>query len=75
MRQWGLRLKDSVMRKMVKDFIMGMLVWFCIIWVCAFDPNQFGHWFKIALYIGGATWFWWWIGGYENPFKAKEEAA
>ena len=54
---------------------MGMLVWFCIIWLCAFDPNQFGHWFKIALYIGGATWFWWWIGGYENPFNAKEEAA
>ena len=54
---------------------MGMLVWFCIIWLCAFDPNQFGHWFKIALCIGGATWFWWWIGGYENPFNAKEEAA
>jgi hypothetical protein len=61
------------MRKLVKDFIMGMLVWFCIIWMCVFDPNQFGHWLKIALYIGGATWFWWWIGGYENPFKEPVE--
>ena len=61
------------MRKMVKDFIMGMLVWFCIIWLCAFDPEQIGHWFKIALCGGGATWFWWWICGYENPFKEPVE--
>lgn len=55
---------------------MGLLVWACIIWLVAFDPSQFGHWFKIAAILGGATWFWWYICGFENPFvdsEAKEE--
>lgn len=61
------------MRDSVKDMIMGLLGWLCVIWVCMFDPNQLGHWFKIAACIGGVTWFWWWICGYENPFCGSEE--
>lgn len=63
------------MRDSVKDMIMGLLGWLCVIWVCAFDPNQLGHWLKIAACIGGVTWFWWWICGCENPFRGSEERA
>jgi hypothetical protein len=40
----------------------------CIIWICCFDPTDIGRWFKIALYLGSITWFWWWIFDFENPF-------
>ena len=56
------------MRNFVKNTVMGLLVWACIIWLCCFDPSQLGHWFKIAGCILGVTWFWWWIFDFENPF-------
>lgn len=51
---------------------MGILVWACIIWLICFDPSQIGQWFKIAAYLGCATWFWWYICGFENPFVKSE---
>lgn len=64
------------MRNFVKNTVMGLLVWACIIWLCCFDPSQLGHWFKIAAYLGGITLFWWWIFDFENPFveDTKENA-
>lgn len=64
------------MRSFVKNTVMGLLVWMCIIWLCCFDPSQFGHWFKIACCLFGATLFWWWIFDFENPFvkDTKENA-
>lgn len=65
------------MKQSVKNIIMGLLVWACIIWAVCFDPSQIGHWLKIAVCLCGATWFWWWICGFENPFvesEIKEEA-
>lgn len=56
------------MRNFVKNTVMGLLVWMCIIWLCCFDPSQLGHWFKIAGCIFSVTWFWWWIFDFENPF-------
>lgn len=61
------------MKGFVKEIVMGLLVWSCIIWVIAFDPSQFGHWIKISTYLGCITWFWWWICGFENPFKSDKE--
>lgn len=61
------------MKGFVKEIVMGLLIWSCIIWAIAFDPNQFGHWFKVAACLGGVTWFWWWICGFENPFKSDKE--
>ena len=61
------------MKGFVKEMVMGLLVWSCIIWVIAFDPSQLGKWFKIAAYLGGVTWFWWWICDFENPFKSDKE--
>ena len=60
------------MRESIKNMIMGILVFACIIWVFSFDPSQLGHWFKIAVILGGATWFWWYICGFENPFVESE---
>ena len=51
---------------------MGLLVWVCIIWAICFDPSQLGNWFKIAAILGGATWFWWYICGFENPFVESD---
>ena len=56
------------MRNFVKNTVMGLLVWMCIIWLCSFDPSQIGKWFKIAGCIFGVTWFWRWIFDFENPF-------
>lgn len=61
------------MKNWFKEIVMGLLVWCCIIWFCAFDPEQIGHWFKIACYIGGITWFWWWICDFDNPFVSENE--
>jgi hypothetical protein len=60
------------MKQSVKNIIMGLLVWACIIWVISFDPSQIGKWLKIAACLGGTTWFWWWICGFENPFVESE---
>lgn len=56
------------MKQSVKNIIMGLLVWACIIWVISFDPSQIGKWLKIAACLGGITWFWWWICDFDNPF-------
>ena len=56
------------MRSFVKNTVMGLLVWMCIIWICCFDPSDIGRWFKIAFYLGSITLFWWWIFDFENPF-------
>ena len=60
------------MRSAVKELIMGLLVWACIIWFVAFDPDQLLKWFKIASCLAGVTWFWWWICDFDNPFKADK---
>lgn len=64
------------MRNFVKNTVMGLLVWMCIIWVIAFEPSQMGKWFKITTCLAGITWFWWWIFDFENPFikDTKENA-
>lgn len=61
------------MRSFVKEMVMGLLIWSCIIWVVVFDPSQFAHWLKIAIYLGCITWIWWWICGFGNPFKSDKE--
>lgn len=61
------------MKGFIKESVMGLLVWACIIWFCAFDPEQMGKWFKIALCLGSATWFWWWIFDFDNPFVADSK--
>ena len=61
------------MKGFVKEIVMGLLIWSCIMWVIAFDPSQFGQWFKVAACLGGVTWFWWWIFDFENPFKSDKK--
>lgn len=61
------------MKELVKEMVMGLLVSCCIIWMIAFNPSQFGPWFKIAACLGGVTWFWWWICDFGNPFKLDKE--
>lgn len=56
------------MRNFVKNTVMGLLVWMCIIWFCCFDPSQISKWFVIAICLASVTWFWWWIFDFENPF-------
>ena len=51
---------------------MGLLIWACIIWAVCFDPSQLGQWFKVAACLGVATWFWWWICDFDNPFVESE---
>lgn len=63
------------MREFVKKAIMGILAWVCFIWVCSFDPKQLGEWLHIACWIGGITWFWWFICGFESPFRKGDEVA
>ena len=60
------------MRESIKNIIMGLLIWACIIWAVCFDPSQLGQWFKVAVCLGGITWFWWYICGFENPFVKSE---
>lgn len=60
------------MRNFIKNGVMGLLVWICIIWIFCFDPSQLGHWFKIAGCIFGITLFWWWIFDFTNPFVEDE---
>jgi hypothetical protein len=60
------------MRQSIKNIIMGLLIWACIIWAVCFDPSQLGQWFKVAVCIGAATWFWWWICDFDNPFVESE---
>lgn len=60
------------MKESIKNTIMGLLVWACIIWLICFDPSQIGQWFKIAACLAYATWFWWWICDFENPFVKSE---
>ena len=64
------------MRNFVKEAIVGLLVWECIIWVVAFDPNQFGHWLKVAICLGSVTAFFWWIFDFGTLIKenTKENA-
>lgn len=57
------------MRSFVKEMVMGLLIWSCIIWVVCFDPNQFGHWLKVAICLGSATAFFWWIFDFGKLIK------
>lgn len=61
------------MRESIKNIIMGLLVFACVIWIISFDPSQIGHWLKIDACLGGATWFWWYICGFENPFVESKD--
>jgi hypothetical protein len=63
------------MLEVFKKAVMGVLIWLCIIWACAFDPKQVFNWFTIACWLGGFTWFWWWICGFESPFRESDEVA
>ena len=64
------------MRNFVKKTIVTLLIWACIIWVVVFDPNQLGHWFKVAICLGSITAFFWWIFDFGNLFvKNKSEKA
>ena len=62
------------MRNLVKETIIGLLVWACIICVVSFDPNQFGHWLKVSICLGSTTAFFWWIFDFRKLIKedAKE---
>lgn len=56
------------MKEAIKNFIVIVLVWACIIWIVCFDPNQFGNWLKVAICLGSITVFFWWIFDFDNPF-------
>ena len=60
------------MRNFVKKTIVILFIWACIIWVVAFDPSQFGHWFKVAICLGSITAFFWWIFDFGNLFVEDE---
>ena len=49
------------MKNNIKESIVSLLIWACIIWIVAFDPSQFGNWIKVAICLGSITAFFWWI--------------
>ena len=61
------------MKNIVKNTIMGILIWMCIIWLCVFDPSQLWAWFKVAICLAGITVFFWWIFDFSDHFAGDED--
>ena len=61
------------MKKNIKEFIVFVLIWACIIWGCAFNPSNFWRWFKIEICLVGVTAFFWWIFDIKNHFADSED--
>lgn len=61
------------MKEFVKEFIVFVLIWACIIWGCAFNPSNFCGWFKIEICLVGVTAFLWWIFDFKNHFADSED--
>lgn len=61
------------MKEFVKEFIVFVLIWACIIWGCAFNPSNFWGWFKIEICLVSVTAFFWWIFDIKNHFADSED--
>ena len=61
------------MKNIVKNTIMGILIWICIIWLCVFDQSQLWAWFKVAICLVGITVFFWWIFDFSDHFAGDED--
>ena len=61
------------MKENIKEFIVFVLIWACIIWGCAFNPSNFWGWFKIEICLVGVTAFFCWIFGFKNHFADSED--
>ena len=61
------------MKENIKEFIVFVLIWACIIWGCAFNPSNFWGWFKIEICLVGVTAFFWRIFGFKNLFADSED--
>ena len=61
------------MKEFVKEFIVFVLIWACIIWGCAFNPSNFWGWLKIEICLVGVTAFLWWIFDFKNHFADSED--
>ena len=63
----------DIMKNFVKEAIIGLLGWACIIWMVGFDPAQIWSWFKVAICLVSVTVFFWWIFDFRNPFADDED--
>lgn len=61
------------MKENIKEFIVFVLIWACIIWGCAFNPSNFWGWFKIEICLVSVTAFFWWIFDIKNHFADSED--
>ena len=61
------------MKENIKEFIVFVLIWACIIWGCTFNQSNFWGWFKIEICLVGVTAFFWWIFGFKNHFADSED--
>ena len=61
------------MKENIKEFIVFVLIWACIIWGCAFNPSNFWGWFKIEICLLSVTAFFWWIFDIKNYFADSED--
>ena len=61
------------MKEFVKEFIVFILIWACIIWTCTFNPSNFCGWFKVEICLVGVTAFFWWVFDFKNHFADSED--
>ena len=61
------------MKEFVKEFIVFILIWACIIWTCTFNTSNFCGWFKVEICLVGVTAFFWWIFDFKNHFADSED--
>ena len=61
------------MKEFVKEFIVFILIWACIIWTCTFNPSNFWVWFKVEICLVAVTAFFWWIFDFKNHFADSED--
>ena len=61
------------MKEFVKELIVFVLIWACLIWGCTFNPSNFCGWFKVEICLVGVTAFFWWIFDFKNHFADSED--
>lgn len=61
------------MKENIKEFIVFVLIWACLIWGCTFNPVDFWGWFKVEICLMGVTVFFWWIFDIKNHFTENED--
>ena len=49
-------IKDTI-----KDLLMVLLVWFCMVWINSFDPNHILEWGVVTIILAFSI-RWMWIG-------------